>query len=248
MNKNKISQAAWLLLFFTCTFTSISIAAEKLVFTSVKGAYIQQISEAVLKAAYAKLEIDFETSWLPPKRAIMIASSGESDGEISRVNIVTKHHPDLIQIKIPVNHLEGMAITKNKTIHVDNWDSLRPYKIGVARGILFAEKGTKGMNVQLVNGFPALFQMLNKNRVDVIVAPREIALFQTIQQDLDGIIINEPPLTRLNQYHYLHKRHSKLATRLEAVLTKMQESGEIERIRSDFIKDKKLGIIRTSTD
>lgn len=99
------------------------------------------------------------------------------------------------------------------------------------------------MNVLFVNSFSSLFKVLELDRVDVVVSPRVIGLVQILKQDLKDVIVNEPPLTRLNQYHYLHKRHSKLAVRLESVLKKMKESGEIDRIRSKYIQDLKQGII-----
>ena len=243
MNKKQKYHAIGLLLFITGIFTTAPIAAEKLVFTAVESAYVQQISAAVLKAAYAKLGVEFEISWLPPKRALQIANSGKSDGEISRIGSIAKKYPNLIQVKIPVNYIEGMVFKKNKSLTINHWDDLRPLKIGVNRGIIFTVNGTKGMNVQFVNSFSSLFQMLDIERVDVIVSPRVIGLVQILKQDLKDIIINEPPLTRLNQYHYLHKRHSKLAARLESVLKKMKESGEIARIRSTYIQDLNQGII-----
>ena len=224
-------------------FSSTLIAAEKMVFTSVDGSYTMHISEAVLKAAYAQLGIEFETSWLPPKRALQLAGTGKSDGEISRTGTIAKKYPDLIQVKIPVNHVDGMAFTKNKTLQIKNWESLRPLKIGINRGMIFSVNATKGMNVEVVNNFPALFKMLDLERVDVIISTRAIGLYLNIKQDLKNIVINEPPLITFNLYHFLHKRHSKLATRLEAVLKKMKESGEIDRIRSNYIQDLKKGII-----
>lgn len=243
MNKKQKYHAVGLLLFITSFFTTALIAAEKLVFTSVDGAYPQQISAAVLKVAYAKLGVEFEISWLPPKRALQIANSGKSDGEISRISSIAKKFANLIRVKVPVNFVEGMAFIKNRSIAINNWDDLRPLKIGVNRGIIFTVNGTKGMNVQFVNGFSSLFQMLDMERVDVVVSPRVIGQVQILKQDLKNIIINEPPLARLNQYHYLHKRHSKLAARLESVLKKMKKSGEIARIRSTYIQDLKQGII-----
>ena len=138
-----------------------------------------------------------------------------------------------------------MAFIKNKSIIIKSWDDLMPLKVGVNRGIIFTVNGTKGMNVQFVNSFSSLFQMLDIERVDVIISPRVIGLVQILKQDFKNVIINEPPLTRLNQYHYLHKRHSKLAARLESVLKRMKESGEIALIRSTYIEDLKKGIIHS---
>lgn len=225
--------------------STVVIASEKLVFTSVEGAYVQQVSETVLKSAYAKLGIKFETSWLPAKRALLMASSGQSDGEISRIGVVAKKYPNLIQIKIPINQINGVAFTKHKPIQINGWESLRPYKIGINRGVIFSVMGTRGMNVTYVNSFSSLFKMLDKDRVDVIVCPWSTGLFLMRKYNLKDIIINEPSLTRLNLYHYLNKRHAKLARRLEVVLQKMQESGEIAYIRSRYINDLKRGIIHS---
>lgn len=199
------------------------LAQERLKFTSIKGAYIQKISANILKKAYARLGIEFDVSWQPAERALKSVSSGESDGEISRVGAIAKLYPELIKIKIPVNFLEGMVFSKNPDISVTDWSSISKYKIGINRGIKFAEKGTKGMNVQLVSSFSSLFQMLDKDRVDVIVSPRIIGLFQITRLKLKGISAIEPPLVKLNQYHYLHKRHSELATRLEVILKEMKD-------------------------
>lgn len=228
-----------ILLLISAVFTTISFAAEKLLFTSVEGSYIQKISESVLKVAYAKLGIEFNTAWLSPKRALLISSKGESDGEISRISTVAKNYPDLIQIEIPVNYLEGMAFTINNNININKWDDLKPYRVGLHKGVLFSEDNTKGMNIQFVNSFSALFQLLIKDRVDVIISPRSVGLYEIAKQNLKGVVINEPPLTHLNLFHYLHKRHDKLAIRLEAVLQQMEENGEIKRIRSTYIQNTK---------
>lgn len=234
-----------LLLLIPAIFSTAVMASEKLVFTSVEGAYIQQVSETVLKLAYAKLGVEFETSWLPAKRALLMASSGQSDGEISRIAAVAKKYPNLIQIKIPINQINGVAFTKHNPIQVNGWESLKPYKIGINRGVIFSVMGTRGMNVTYVNSFASLFQMLDKERVDVIVCPWSTGLVLMMKYNLKDIIINEPSLTRLNLYHYLNKRHAKLARRLEVVLQKMQESGEISYIRSRYINDLKRGIIHS---
>lgn len=219
-------------------------AGEKLVFTSVQDAYIQRISEAVLKEAYGRLNISFETSWQPAKRALKIVGSGLSDGEISRVSAIGKIYPELIKVSVPVNYLEGMVYSKNKNLIINGWESLEPYKIGVGRGIKFAEMGTNGMNVLKVNGFTSLFKMLEKNRVDVIVAPRVIGLYQIASSGIEGVIANEPPVIKLNQYHYLNKKHKKLALQLEKVLKGMQEEGKIDAIRAAYVNELEQGQIR----
>lgn len=246
--KNKLNFSFILFFLFTPSFFSINaIATEKLVFTSVNGAYVQQVSEAVLKAAYAKIDIEFETSWLPAKRALLMSSSGQSDGELSRIGAIAEKYPELLQVKVPINQVDGIAFTKNKPLAINSWESLKPYRIGINRGVIFSVMGTKGMDVTFVNSFHALFKMLDKGRVDVVVSPRSTGYALILKQNLKGIHINEPSLTRLNLYHYVHKRHANIVSPLEAVLKKMKESGEIERIRSSYFNDLKKGIIHKAS-
>lgn len=212
--------------------------------TSIKGAYIQKISEAVLKEAYSRLGLSFQTSWQPAQRALISVTSGASDGEVSRVGAIAKLYPELIKVKIPVNYIEGMVFSKKPNLTINGWESLSTYKIGVNRGIKFSEKGTQGMNVTLVSSFSSLFKILDKNRVDIVISPRIIGLFQLAKLKLKGITINEPPIVKLNQFHYLNKKHAKLASRLEIVLKNMQMKGEITAIRKSFVDELNKGIIR----
>ena len=49
--------------------------------------------------------------------------------------------------------------------------------------------------------------------------------------NLNEITALDQPLEKIVMFHYLHKSHSAMAARLEAVLTQMQESGEMELIQ-----------------
>lgn len=234
----------YIILLFSLAYAPVISAEKTLKLSSIKGAYIQRISEAVLKQAYARLGIEFETSWQPAERALKSVVSGATDGEVSRVAAVAKLYPDLIKVNVPVNYLEGMVFSKNTELVVSDWESLRSYKIGINRGIKFAEKGTKGMNVEVANSFKSLFMLLDKDRVEVIVSPKIIGLYQVISLNLKNIKVVEPAIIELKQYHYLNKRHANLAVRIEAVLKDMQEKGEIAAIRAEFVKELMAGTIR----
>lgn len=232
------------LIFFTLVFNvSFVKASENLIFSSLEGAYTQKLSEAVLKKAYSTIGVDFDVDWLPPKRSLMIANSGFTDGELSRITTTLKNYPNLLQVKVPVNFIEGVVFTKRKTISVAGWQSLQPYLIGINKGTIFAERGTKGMNVQSVSSFTSLFKMLDKDRVDLVVAPKVIGLYHIAKNNLEGIVINKPYLVRLSLYHFLHKKHASLVPKLEKALKEMQKNGEIEAIRANFINELQSGYI-----
>lgn len=216
---------------------------QNLVFSSLEGAYPQIISEAVLKKAYAKIGVEFSVDWLPPKRSLMLADAGITDGELSRIEASIEYCSNLIMVKTPVNFIDGVVFSKSATVEVNGWKSLQPYLIGINKGTIFAEQGTKGMNIQFASSFKSLFKMLDKDRVDLIVAPKSIGLYQIAKHRLQGIVVNQPRLVRLNLYHFLHRRHAGLAIELEEVLKRMHDNGQIEAIRNQFIAELEQGLI-----
>ena len=54
---------------------------------------------------------------------------------------------------------------------------------------------------------------------------------------MSGIRILEPPVDQLVLYHYLHKRHAALAEKLEAVLTRMEQEGELKTIQEQAVQN-----------
>ena len=54
---------------------------------------------------------------------------------------------------------------------------------------------------------------------------------------LDGHIrALAPPLERIYIYHYLHRKHQELATRVEAVIRDMDAGGDLVRMRQTLTK------------
>jgi len=199
-------------------------------FSTLEGTIVQKISARVVGEAYRRLGIQIKIKDLPARRAISIANSGAVDGELSRVANVEKKFTSLIPIKIPVNFIEGMVLSKDRPIVVDGWKSIKQYKIAIRRGVVFTKNGTQGMDVQVLNSWKSILSALRSQRVDVTVVPRTIALNLLKTDQLDNIIINEPPIINLPLFHYLHKKNIALKPQLEKVLKQMQADGSIEKI------------------
>jgi len=222
-----------------CLFSGISHAEETktMTFTTLEGTIVQKISARVVEEAYRRLGIQIKIKELPARRAISMANSGAVDGELSRIANVEKKFTSLIPIKIPVNFIEGMVLSKDKPITVDGWKSIKQYRIAIRRGVVFTKNGTKGMDVQVLNSWKAILAALRTQRVDVTVVPKTIALNLLKTDQLDNIIINEPPIISLPLFHYLHKKNSALIPQLKEVLKQMQADGSIEEILKNSRKD-----------
>lgn len=188
---------------------------------------------SVLKAAYAKLDIEVHTKRLPAWRSLLEASEGKSDGEVNRIAAIESNHPNLIRIPIPINKLESMAYTCDPDITVNGWKSLARYRIGIRNGFRYAEIGTLGMpHVYKSDTWTKLFELLVSGRVDVVVAVKE-ASFIPSKSALGACIKTVgPPLASIPLYHYIHKRHEDLVPGITLVLKEMLENGEVQRIRA----------------
>lgn len=213
-------------------------AQERIVFSRAQVAptLYRLMGMRVLKEAYAKCDVALEFKDLPAERALVSANNGVTDGEFIRVADLEREYPNLIMIPVPVAYEDIVIYTKNVEFAVEGWHSLSPYRIGFIRGFKLAEINTKGMNVESVGTIKRAFLKLDAGRNDVVVDLRSA---QCVLKDLNLSTIKalEPPLMRMVQYHYLHKRHKALAYKLEAIMTYMKQEGELKAIQERAIKD-----------
>jgi len=198
--------------------------------------YAADISEAILKEAYGRLNIDISTTTLPSERALWSANAGILDGDINRIIGLDRQYPNLIRVVVPINAIEGMVFSKNENLKIDTWEDLKPFSIVLRRGAKFAEHGTQGMDVSAVLTNDLVFKMLYGGRTEVAVSTRIEGMLTSKRLGFDSIKPTEPALVNFNLYHYVHKKNRALIPELTAVLTTMKEEGLIRRIKDDALK------------
>ncbi|BFM17180.1 transporter substrate-binding domain-containing protein [Maricurvus nonylphenolicus] len=234
-------KSAYIGLLIILLASSPSYASKKLLFTTIQKSSVQAISHKVLEKAYARLGLDIEVLEQPGKRALHSSNSGAVDGELSRIAGINAEYENLLMIPIAINSVEIIVMTKDIIFPVSGWESIRGYRIGVVRGIIFTERGTQGMHVSPSNSYEQLFKMLMGGRVDIIVIPYVSALENLRKSNYSeiyrshGLKILKPVLTEHDLYHYLHVKHLALKDKLTSVLEDMQSSGEIAKIRQEYI-------------
>lgn len=216
---------------------STSFAKEQLVLAKIEGSNLSDISERVLTEAYHKIGIDIVVKTLPARRAILSANNGEVGGELHRVKGINKKYTNLEMVPISINHVEGVVFSKNKEFIVEGWESLRPYKIGIIRGVIYTEKGTTGMQVYPATTNEQLFKMLDMDRLDIGILNRITGLLYIDKLKLNTIKALEPPVEKLPLYHYLHKKHVDLIPKITEVLSVMKKEGRIKQIRKEYIDE-----------
>ncbi|QJB57012.1 transporter substrate-binding domain-containing protein [Pseudodesulfovibrio sp. zrk46] len=204
-----------------------ALASQKLVLT-MPQAEPSYIAFDLLKAAYAKLDIELESWRLPSGRSLEESNSGASDGEVDRIFEVGDTYTNLIRIPQPVTHVEYVAFVCQDDLLIHDINSIGQYRVGILRGFKYAENATAHMdNVYRAESWDKLFTLLSDGRVDVAFAPRR-ALPMKSRPGWECIRAHEPPLAQVPLYHYLNKKHTDLVPRITTVLRAMFASGEAE--------------------
>jgi len=214
------------------TAANATTLPKKITIAGVAGSSDAWTGDVILREAYSKLGIKLEIRKLPGARALKFSSSGQLDGEVLRIDALKNAFPMLQQVNPPITFIEAAVFSSGPKFTVDGWKSLSPYSIGVIRGIKFATDNTSGMTRYIAPNYQTLFKMLSAGRLQVGVVPRINGLWhQTLLGDAK---INElrPALQRFDLFHYLHRKHSSWAPRLEVTLTEMKASGRFTEIKS----------------
>ncbi len=212
-----------------------AVSAERLTLVTPTDTVDTVISEVIVREAYRRIGIKVEIKKYPAERALRLADRGVADGEVQRIDGIAKTYTNLIKVTPPINFIEATVFSKSVRFRVDSWESLRPYRIGIIRGIKFAERHTAGMNSFTVKNYAILFHMLDNDRFDIVTSPRVNGLYNLKKLGIRGIDELRPSIMRFDLYHYLHRKHADLVPAVSTVFEEMRASGELERIRARVI-------------
>ncbi len=215
--------------------TNAAADVERLVLAAPENTVETVIGEVIVREAYRRLGIDVVIKKYPAERAVRLANRGELDGEVQRVGGLSERYPHLIQVQPAINFIEATVFTKATKFPVQGWKSLSPYRIGLIRGIKFAEWNTQDMSVASVAAYDVLFRLLDRGRVDIAVSPRVNGWHHIKRMGLEGIQPLEPSVAVIDLYHYLNRKHADLVPFISAMFSRMRASGELPRIRARVI-------------
>jgi len=221
----------WTVVLFV--WSAQAISAEKMIIAQAEGHLTHKLAASVIAEAYRRLNITTEFVQLPSKRSMAWANMGKVDAEVGRVAKALEDLPDLLMVdKVPIVNIRGVIVTKDIQFNCTQWSDLKNLHIGIRRGEVYAEKGTKGMSVYPTDSYHQLFSMLNNNHIDIAVgisSSVELELKTAFQNsDLHAI---KKPLVDIPLYHLVHKKHHALVPKLNEVLKEMAASGEIKRLQ-----------------
>ena len=212
-----------------------SEAADRLTLVAAANTVDTLTSEVIVREAYRRIGIDLIIKKAPGERALRMADGGQVAGDVQRIDNLSKVYKNLIQLRPAINYIEGSAFAQKGDFRIDGWDSLRPHRLGIIRGIKFAENNTRGMDTYVAKDYPGLFRMLRGGRVDIAISPSLNGRYQSQKLGITGIRELKPAIQRFDLFHYIHKSQAALKPKLEAVFRDMKASGELKKIRDHVI-------------
>ena len=223
--------------FITITILAQTIEQEQPTFT-VSTSYKSLLStpeqtgmlDRIVKEAFNRIGINAEIVFNPTGRSLEDVNEGFADAEINRIAGMEENYPNLIRVPEPNMIMHFVAFSK-KDFVIDGWDSIRDLYIGVVQGWKILEDNTAGFPyVILVPTETELFNMMDKNRLDVALYSKLAGYEQLMLRDLKYIYHLEPPLVSREMYLYLHKKHEELVDKVAAALKDMKEDGTYDLI------------------
>lgn len=222
-----------------CLFT-LPLLAEPLRIGRVESfSPLSEQSERVLRRAYGQLGLEVEFVRLPARRSLLLAASGQIDGDLHRIIQIGGEQPDLIRIPIAINRVEVGAYVRLGTPWPTGWNGLGDYRIAYLRGIRFIERHLERLpnKVETADLRDAL-RMVASRTVDIALLPRSEANVVLALEEIGQV--REVPFPHQPEplYHYLNRRHQHLVPQLSEVLLRMRRQGDLDNLEESVSKIK----------
>lgn len=191
---------------------------------------ISQVALSVLREAYRRVGITVAATATQADRSLREANRGDLDGLPARVAGLETRYPNLIRIPVAVVTVDAMAFGNKVPLALNGWDSLRPYRIGILKGVQYAAEGTRGMQVEAVPDNVQLFTKLESGEIDFAVATRIEGVLMMRELRTKKVVMLEPALSKVVLYHYLHASRRDMVPKITASLTEMEREGRMRHI------------------
>lgn len=192
------------------------------------------LSEAVLRRAYAEIGQPVEFVPLPSRRGLDMLLSGAVDGNAHRVAELAAAQPTLVRVDPPVA-LSEVRVYAGRGARLGGWAGLAGRRVTYQRGVLAIERRLPDGALRVeANDDPDAFRHLKAGlaEIAVIVEPRQAppAALPDEFRRLD-LVLETIPL-----HHYLHARHRAVAARLGEALQRLEASGELASVRQRVLQ------------
>lgn len=229
-----VKTCIFITILFICVSNGISFGDENnksFFITGIENEQTHAMAKEVLKEAYRRLGYEIKYEFLPGKRSLIMANSGESDGDIARIKGTEKAFRHLVPVPIPIIWFKGVVFTKKINKNIKDWYDLKGLKIGIIRGIRYSEIGTQDLSPLFADDMTHLFKLLDQDMIQVAIATQNAGRLEINRnhKGSDIHVIGEP-LFSAPLYHFVNMKNKSIVLQLNLVLQDMEQHGEIKKI------------------
>ena len=221
---------AVLSILLTFSWVEMSRATEGLIigFVADKSERSYRIGDRLLQEISKKMQIKITLISLPGKRAVVLLREGKIHADLSRIAAFQKRVPEAIRIEeflasTPYYVYSSLA----ESFPVDDWDSLKPYKIVTVRGLVFIDQYLSEHHTHKVGSMKAAFGFIKNKRADLYIENvlAASAFLQSDDFDSEGITRLEPAIAILKSYTFFSARYPNFAKKYQQALEAIKEEG-----------------------
>ena len=192
---------------------SNGVFAKSFTINSPSKQYTAKFFRSLVVEVFKRENIEVTFVDYPLERAITLLDNGLLDADGPRNINAERYYNNTIKIKEHFLSSYHNAFSK-KDLEVSDWKDLQKHKVGYVRGWkIFDNNLTSHANVTKVTSSKKLFEMLQRDRIDVALSTKLIALPIIKKEKFTEIKTLEPTLLKLNNFLYLHKKHEALSTK-----------------------------------
>ena len=190
---------------------------------------------ALVKKLFSRIDIEAKVIPLKSARAILNVNRGIDDGAIARTMGMEKKYTNLIRVPGSVVKFKFVAYSLNKKINVTDWNSLKPYSVGIIRGWKIYEKNVVGTKkLTKVTDAEQLFNLLLNGRSDLILFEYHRGSWWNKHLNAKAHLLGAP-IVEKEMFIYMHKKHAALVPKIEKALVELKKDGSYQKIKNEFL-------------
>lgn len=190
--------------------------------------------------AYRRLGLNVEIYRLPSARSGRNVDMGIDDGNGPRIEGYQNYFPNLIMVPEKIIDFDFVGFTRNPKINPQSWKELEDLNIGLVTGWKLLEVNIqKSQSLVKVRNIKQLFNLLKRDRVDIVLIERWQGLHAAKQAGITDLHVVDPPFANKAMYFYLHKKHANLVNKLAEAIRDMKEDGTYDQL----VKEKLLPLV-----
>lgn len=205
--------------------------------TNVERSYFPP-AEALLKRAYASLNLEVDYLPLPLPRSVVELRAGRLDAVAMRTDAFFEQVPQLRKVDVPLLQLHLYVYARPPCPRSITAEELGRSRVSLQRGMAAAEALVPEAARLPANTPADAFLSLANGSADYALTLSTPWMVEVPVETRGGAICVVPtPLARTTLYHGVHESRAAWVPALEQVLRGMRERGEIQQAWTDYERE-----------